>query len=332
MGKTQSRNLIFTPKFIKMRLLHIGIFSDNEPQVSLRQALRNNSDFYEEYNHSHYNKKQISEIMLRNVNSNNVDVIFLQIQSDGILDLETLKYIKEKGIKIFNFSGDVRTPLPKWYLDVAPYCFTLFTNENDVEEIKKAGFKAEFFQVGYNQIFYNNHSEVKKEADIVFFGNNYPNYFPLSGFRYEIVHKLKSTYGDNFKVYGCQWDLPSMDMNFKQLEEGSIYRGAKIGINISHFNYGRYSSDRIFRIMACQAMCLSHRYKNIHVDFKEGEHLRSWQNSDELIDLINYYLVNDSERLLIAKNGNEYVEKYFTWNYRISHQLKQIIYELDKQN
>jgi spore maturation protein CgeB len=270
--------------------------------------------------------------MLRNVHNNNVDVIFMQIQSDGVLELQTLKQLSDIGIKMFNFSGDVRTPLPNWYLEVAPYCVTLFTNEHDVELIKNAGYRAEFFQVGYNQIFYNNHSEVKKEADIVFFGNNYPNHFPLSHFRYEIASGLKQNFGDNFKIYGNQWDLPSRDMNFKQIEEGAIYRGAKIGINLSHFNYGRYSSDRIFRIMSCGTMCLSHRYKNIHLDFKEGEHLRTWENLDELLDLINFYLINDSERLAIAKKGNEYVEKYFTWEYRISNQLKQIIYDLDNKN
>ena len=315
-----------------MRLLHIGIFNDNEPQVSLRQALRNNSDFYEEYNHSHFSPKQLTDIMLTNVYNNNVDIIFMQIQSDGVLELQTLKQLSHIGIKIFNFSGDVRFPLPNWYLEVAPYCVTLFTNENDVETIKNAGYRAEFFQVGYNQIFYNNHSEVKKEADIVFFGNNYPNHFPLSHFRYEIASGLKQNFGDNFKIYGSQWDLPSRDMNFKQIEEGAIYRGAKIGINLSHFNYGRYSSDRIFRIMSCGTMCLSHRYKNIHLDFKEGEHLRTWENLDELLDLIKFYLTNDSERLAIAKKGNEYVEKYFTWEYRISNQLKQIIYDLDNKN
>jgi spore maturation protein CgeB len=56
------------------------------------------------------------------------------------------------------------------------------------------------------------------------------------------------------------------------------------------------------------------------------------ENLDELLDLINFYLINDSERLAIAKKGNEYVEKYFTWEYRISNQLKKIIYDLDNKN
>ena len=220
-----------------MRLLHIGIFTENEPQISLRQALKNNSEFYVEYNFASLSKQEISDVMLHNVNHNNVDVIFLQIQTPDILNINVLKELKERKIKVFNFSGDVRSPLPHWYLDVAPYCYTLFTNENDINTIKSNGFDCEFFQVGYNECFYNTNGHVIDEAQIVFFGNNYTDCYPLSNFRYEIVNMLHRVYPDRFKAYGGNWNIPSRDMNFKQMEEGSIYRGAKLGINISHFNY-----------------------------------------------------------------------------------------------
>jgi glycosyltransferase involved in cell wall biosynthesis len=315
-----------------MRLLHIGIFNDGEPQVSLRQALRNNSEFYVEYNHTSLSTQQIGDIMLQNVNQNNVDVIFLQIQAPNILPIDVLKELKERKIKVFNFSGDVRSPLPQWYLDVAPYCYTLFTNENDVNTIKSNGFDCEFFQVGYNECFYNTSGDKREEAQIVFFGNNYPNHYPLSNFRSNIVDMLFRVYPDRFKLYGGGWNIPSTNMNFKQIEEGSIYRGAKLGINLSHFDYSRYTSDRLFRIMACGCMCLSHKYTNIDVDFIDGVHLRTWTNENELASLIDYYLNHEEERKLIASNGEKLVKEYYTWEYRINKQLKNIINELDKRN
>jgi hypothetical protein len=315
-----------------MRLLHIGIFTENEPQISLRQALKNNSEFYVEYNFASLSKQEISDVMLYNVNHNNVDVIFLQIQTPDILNINVLKELKERKIKVFNFSGDVRSPLPHWYLDVAPYCYTLFTNENDINTIKSNGFDCEFFQVGYNECFYNTTGHVIGEAQIVFFGNNYMDCYPLSNFRYEIVNMLHRVYPDRFKVYGGHWNIPSRDMNYKQMEEGSIYRGAKLGINISHFNYGRYTSDRLFRIMACGCMCLSHKYTNIDVDFIDGLHLRTWSNENELTTLIDYYLNHEEERKLIASNGEKLVKEYYTWEHRINKQLKNIINELDKRN
>ena len=315
-----------------MRLLHIGIFNEREPQISLRKALKDNSEFYIEYDHSTLNTQQIGDIMERNVYENSVDVIFLQIQMPNVLPINVLKKLKERKVKIFNFSGDVRSPLPQWYLDVAPYCYTLFTNENDINTIRSHGFDVDFFQVGYNDCFYNVDGHVQDEAQVVFFGNNYRNHYPMSEFREDIVKSLFRIYPDRFKVYGNGWDITSRDMNFKQHEEGSIYRGSKIGINMSHFNYGRYTSDRLFRIMACGTMCLSHKYANIDVDFIDGVHLRTWSNIEELASLIDYYLNNEEERKQIALNGQKLVQENYTWENRISKQLKNIINELDKRN
>jgi hypothetical protein len=314
-----------------MRLLHIGIFDEKEPQFSLREALRNNSSFYLEYDFRNLSMQQIAHIMLDSVNRDGVNVMFLQIQTANILPIDVLSQLHQRGVKIFNFCGDVRTPFPQWFLDVAPYCYTLFTNEHDTSIIQSHGFKAEHFQVGYNENFYNSNGDVLSEADIVFLGNNYVNVYPLSNFRFDITNFLYKTYREKFKVYGSGWwSIPSRDLNYKQTEEAAVYRGAKLAINISHFDYGRYSSDRLFRIMACGCMCLSHKYHNIDKDFIDGVHLRTWSNENELKELIDYYLVHEHERKQIALNGQRHVQEYFTWNYRISNQLKKIIYELDK--
>jgi spore maturation protein CgeB len=79
-------------------------------------------------------------------------------------------------------------------------------------------------------------------------------------------------------------------------------------------------------------MCLSHKYTNIDVDFIDGVHLRTWTNENELASLIDYYLNHEEERKLIASNGEKLVKEYYTWEYRINKQLKNIINELDERN
>jgi spore maturation protein CgeB len=85
-------------------------------------------------------------------------------------------------------------------------------------------------------------------------------------------------------------------------------------------------------MMACGTMCLSHKYTNIDVDFIDGVHLRTWSNLNELTTLIDYYLNHEEERKQIALNGQKLVQENYTWENRMSKQLKNIINELDKRN
>jgi spore maturation protein CgeB len=160
------------------------------------------------------------------------------------------------------------------------------------------GFKAEYFQIGYNEEFYFPGESERK--GIVFFGNNYPGIFPLSKMRSDMVMTLEKKF-DDFEYYG-NW-RGKKDMNFKQKEEGDIYRSALMAVNVSHIDLKRYSSDRMFRAMACGAMMLTHRYQGIWEEFKEGVHLVSWESIEELCDLIGYYKNNETEAKEIAQRG-----------------------------
>lgn len=305
------------------RLLHIGIFNDKEPQWSLRNALKEISSEYIEYDWQSI-RHQVNQIILQH--SNSVDVIFLQLQCGGVVSPSVLEIVKKK-VKIFNFTGDVRQPLPKWYIDLAPHCTTLFTNNTDVEFLKGLGHKAVYFQIGYNSEFYTYMGDRYLDApDIVFMGNHYPGAFPLSQFRYDMVTFLQKEYGERFRVYGKGYP-GAIDLNYKQWEEANVYRSASIGINCSHFNLKQYSSDRMLRIMACGCFCLSHRFEDIEKEFSEGIHLRSWQTLEELKILIDYYLDNHNERNKIAAAGMDLVRTQYTWDYRIRNQFLQLINE-----
>lgn len=304
----------------------VGIFNHVEAQQSLRDALRGISSEYSEFNFdSHPN---INEIMLSRADS--TDVIFMQLQRAGVVKIETLRFLREKGIQMFNFTGDVRQPVPQWYLDTAPYVTTLFTNLTDAEYLRSKGFDAEYFQIGYNTEFYNTKDYVEQNAPkIVFFGNNYGKLFPLSQFRRHMVESLQARYGSDFGVYGNGWN-GAENLNANQKKEGAVYRGCKIAINLSHFNLKRYSSDRMFRILGSGAFCLTHRFEQIEDEWELGKHLVAWDDVSHLFDLIDYYLLheNQTERIFIARNGNAYCEKEFTWERRMK-QLQELIKKVE---
>lgn len=309
---------------MKPRLLHIGIFNDQEPQWSLRRALNDISSEYYEFDWQTI-RPHINRIIREH--SDKIDVMFLQIQSAGVIMPELLEHLNKHKIKIFNFTGDVRQPLPKWYIDLAPHCTTLFTNNTDVEYLRSLGHKAVYFQIGYNSNFYTYlGNKYMVSSPIVFMGNHYPGAFPLSQFRYDMVTFLQKEYGDRFQVYGKGYP-GAIDLNYKQREEANIYRSALIGINCSHFNLKQYSSDRMLRIMACGCFCLSHRFEDIAKEFAECVHLRTWENFNELKMLIDFYLDAYSLRNEISYAGMQLVTSKYTWDYRIKNQFLQLLNE-----
>lgn len=257
-------------------------------------------------------RKTFNKDLLALYNEHKPDLIFLQIQTPGVIEINTVRQMSNAFI--VNWTGDVRYPLPRWYIDIGRYIdLTLFSNMNDVLEARRFGIKSEYLQIGLEHNTFTPNGEVRNEADIIFMGNNV-GHFPLSAYRVQMVSRLAKRY-PNFKCYGTSW--PNWSHEPQQKEECKIYRGGKIGINLSHFNYDRYSSDRIHRLMGSGIMCLSHNYPGIELEYEIGKHLDVWNDFDELEQKIDYYLANETERKRIAKAGCDHVHKNHTWSNRI---------------
>ena len=139
--------------------------------------------------------------------------------------------------------------------------------------------------------------------------------FPLSNYRKEIVEALKKEFKGKLGIYGNGWDDSDGSFNYSQPVEAAVYRGATIVINCSHFDYERYFSDRMLRIMGSGAFCLSHNYKGISEDYTIGQDVATFDNIEELINKCHYYLKpeNNQERNTIAANGCHAVHNKFTF-------------------
>jgi hypothetical protein len=299
-----------------MNLLHIGIFNEREPQNGLRSALKRFSDIYAEHDWQLLGKR-VNEYIRLQLETNLFDTVFMQIQTENIIDINLVSFFSKKGIRFYNFNGDLRRPLPMWYLGIAPYVTSLFTNTTDVDTLRRHGHNAYYMQIGYDDTIYNPFDPSMQGGEIVFMGNNFKGHFQLSDKRKEVVTALQKRYKRRFEVYGSGWENGGKHTNFRQNTEAAIYRASKFGININHLDAGRYTSDRMFRIMACGTMCLTWKYENIEAEFTDGVHLRTWSDIDELFALIDYYSEHENERAKIASAGCEYVLQKYNWDYRI---------------
>lgn len=311
---------------MKRKLLHIALGSVNQ---GLWKAFDNH------FMTLHYDWKQnandvdsINRRIQKLHKDFNPDYVFMQIQRAGIIYPNTAKQLTSTSYTM-NWTGDVRFPLPDWFVDLGKnISVTLFSNMQDVKLSRQKGINADYLQVGFDEKIFIPNGITKENPSIVFMGTNYENTshnFPLTQLRINLVKELNKEFGNDFAVYGGNWnDYVGNPKHLGLVEESLTYRSCKIAINLSHFDYGRYSSDRMLRLMGSGAFCLSHNYQGIENDFQIKKHLDIWNNIDELKQKIRFYLHNEYKRELIAKEGCKFVRENYNWN-KIINELKNTI-------
>lgn len=259
---------------------------------------------------------QINDVILSVFNDFVPDVVFIHTQNGDVIKHETAKIMSEKSI-VFNWTGDVRHPLPQHYIDTGKnVTATLFTNMNDVDFCRNIGIESDFLQVGFDSEKFNPLGKTDSNyPEIIFLGSNYPNTFPLSSLRYDMVNELKNEFGYKFGVYGSGWENLANGHIDNYQEEGMAYRSCKIAINLSHFAYSRYSSDRMFRMLGSGAFCLTHYFPDLEKDFVPNKEVVVWNSIDDLKQKIHKYLINNKERETIALKGCLKARTNFTWHH-----------------
>lgn len=291
------------------KLLNIGL--STSPKNGLAKALRRRFDCIE----IPFEAPNINEEIQQQVASFLPDVIFMQIQTPDVISVETAKFMKQHGAFAINWYGDIRNSFPEWTKELGKHIdLTCFSNMNYVNELRDAGIVSEYLQTGYDIEIYRADGRRLHDYDVVFMGNDYGNQFPLSGLRRYMCEYLQQVYGDKFGLYGRGFTMANGDCMNEPETEAAIYRGAKIGINLSHFDYTRCSSSRLYRMMGCGICVLTKWYPEIWKDFEDGKHLVVWDTRDELKDKIDYYLKNEGERQRIASEGNRLARKKFTYD------------------
>jgi hypothetical protein len=300
---------------LPLKIYHIGLNAGNND--GLEKAFKKVSD-YEFINtrDPHLNEKVINtckEFM--------PDLVFIQVQQANVLHIETLRSIRPYCGKIINFTGDVRGPLPAWYIETGKHIdLTLFVSMEDVMK-SKPYINSDWIQIGFDDSIFNNKTAPLKSPEIVFLANNYGS-FPLSNYRKDIAATLTKEFKNRFEVFGTGWNR-ARDFNSSLLSQAQIYRGSKIAINYSHYNHSMYSSDRILRIMGSGTLCLTHDFKGC--DSLYGDQLVKFSNLNDLVEKCHYYLNNENERKHIADKGYEFTHTLFTWDKFV----KNLIYHYD---
>ena len=225
------------------KVLHISLNGGQTAQIAIQKSLQSIGDYKEILWHKILQEKGLVYLRKHIIEVSeqfNPDITFMQLQSAEPIDVETAR--KLRGY-VINFTGDVRQPLPQWFIDIGKEIdLTLFSNYSDVEKMREMGCNADFIAAGFCKNYYY----PIEQKEIVFFANNYKDVFPLSPLRNEIGNKLKNRYGNIFGLYGGGWDNADENLFNNPQKESELLRHSKIAINLSQFNLKRYSSDAVY--------------------------------------------------------------------------------------
>lgn len=304
-----------------MKILHIGLCATPNTMNGFQKAFIDVVG-KENYKEIYTGDKDLNVNTLLLFNEFKPDIVFMQIQAPDIITHSVCQIMKDSGAFIINWTGDKRQEVPQWMIDLAPYVsLTSFSNMDDVNIMRSLGFKSEYLEIGYDPEIYKPENEALNMPDIVFMGNNYGRgYFPMSGFRIDMVDFLHQKYGNRFGVYGSGWAYGNGNFNHSQLEEAKAYRGAKIAINCSHFDSLNYNSDRLLRILGSGTACISYN----HLGMKET-YLNSCAYFNDFNDLknqINFLLDNTLDRMEMSSLANNFVKNTFTFKHQVENIIK----------
>lgn len=102
-----------------------------------------------------------------------------------------------------------------------------------------------------------------------------------------------------------------------------VFHNSKINLNISLRSILSGIPQRAFDIMGSGGFLLSNYQRDFDEFFTIGEDFEYYENESDLLNKIDYYLANDSEREAIAKNGHDKIVARHTYRHRVREMLSE---------
>lgn len=298
---------------MRLKVLRVAMNGEEAPHNTITKAFEKRFEL-ETIWWERLSVDTLNQFICQHVTSKQYNIVFMQIQRPNVITAETWATCAREAETVFNWTGDVRTDLG-WYMQAATNgIITLFTNKHDVALLNDAKLRADYLQVGYDNAIYMPCALPIRDNDIVFCANHYEGQFPLSDYRKEIAEVLCDCYGERFKLFGRGWEPWRNVPHLTNKQEAEQYQQAAIVVSVSHFNYDSYFSDRLLRAMACGALVLSHRFENCESLFENYKHVVYFDNIDELLRIINYYIVNKKQNAKIGNAAADIVARNYTWD------------------
>lgn len=199
------------------------------------------------------------------------------------------------------------------------YFFTVCKGQ--VESFRKRGVNAFYLREGVDRYVYDL-TGIFKKYDVTFIGQlGHPN---VHKERLSLMKRIISSH-DNTKIYGPLFTDDTEIMNyhakrptFNDIEHSRIIAETKI--NIGHSGWPHiegYFSARNYRIMGSGGFLMANHSLNIEEVFEPDKEIVLYENENDCLEKIKFYLRNDSLRDEISQRGKIKVLNEHTFSNRI---------------
>jgi hypothetical protein len=102
----------------------------------------------------------------------------------------------------------------------------------------------------------------------------------------------------------------------------SLYRRAKIVVNIQRDDFPRLYNVRCFEAFAAGALvCLEKPNDIAHAGFRDGIHYAGYHSDEELFEIIDFFLTHESARTSVAEAGQNLAKEQHTYDHRVAELL-----------
>lgn len=160
-----------------------------------------------------------------------------------------------------------------------------------------------------------------------FFTNQKTYYFP-NAYPDDLIYPLNIEkvydvgFCGNINNRGSWMDEIKNKFNLK-IDEFVIGSDMVESINKYKIHFNRNISDdlnyRTFETLGCKTFLLTNETPGLNELFDIGNHLVTYESVSDLFEKIDYYLNNESERMVISQNGYDHVVKNHTFYERMKY-------------
>lgn len=179
-----------------------------------------------------------------------------------------------------------------------------------INRYNRLGLRATYLPFGCSKSLCLNYSD--RDIDISFIGSNY-------GIRSKIVKKIIDS-GININTYGS--GFPNGHINSDTIID--IYNRSKIVLGISYVGYQTKETNlktRDFDVISSGALYITNSCKEFNSFFTPNVDFVHYNDLDDLIVKIKFYLNNDKERERIALSGNSKGLSTYLWRNNLKNVL-----------
>ena len=134
----------------------------------------------------------------------------------------------------------------------------------------------------------------------------------------------------DLQVYGQGWEETNIKAARKSVgvpEFARLCTSAKVFLGIDKTNDRElYFSNRTWFALGCRGFLLTRYVKGLELIFANHEHLVWYQDQDECLELLRFYLAQDELRARIAEQGHRFVHDLYP-NERMAESMLRVLLE-----